>query len=80
MKTFASILAFLVFFIPATGLGMLFAFELWHSDKTEKDPNSYPVAAVIVAVICVCVGTLAGRYSARATSKRYAQRDETTVA
>ena len=74
MKTFASILAFLVFFVPATGLGVLFAIGLW--EKSAKYSNSHPVAAVIVGVVCACIGILAGRHSARATCRRYDQRDD----
>jgi uncharacterized membrane protein YfcA len=64
MKRLATILAFLVIFLPATGIAAVYAFT----------SPSHPVQAFIIAVIASSIGSLAGQHAARATSKRYDQR------
>ncbi|MHC1767408.1 MAG: hypothetical protein AB9869_24540 [Verrucomicrobiia bacterium] len=64
MKALASILAFSVIFISATGIAAIYAFT----------SPSHPVQAFIIAVIASSVGSLAGQHAARATSKQYDQR------
>jgi len=68
VKTFASILAFLVIFIPVAGIGVLFAIDLWEGGI--KWPSN-PVAAIVVGVVSISFGVLCGYYVARATSRRY---------
>jgi hypothetical protein len=72
MKTFIGILSFLVFFIPLTGIGVAFAIGLLHSNY----PDGYPVAAIVVGILCACGGIFVGAHSARATIKRYEQKHD----
>ena len=71
MNFFAGMLAFLIVFVPFAGFGVLSAIGLWEGAGKNRDGD--PVLAVIVGVACACIGVFAGRYSARATMKRYEQ-------
>ena len=78
MKTFTSILAFGVVFIPFAGFGVLAAFGLWEYGFGKPDVGE-PVLAVIVGAAFVCVGLLAGAYSARTTLRTYERQKSKTA-
>jgi hypothetical protein len=68
MKALSGILAFLVFFLPLTGIGLLVGYGLWEGGK---NPDGYPMAAVVVSLSCACAGVFVGAHSARATMRKY---------
>ena len=58
------------------GFGVVATIGLWLGGK---NPDGQPVLAVIVGVACACIGVFAGRYSARATMRRYEQPKSNTM-
>ena len=68
MKRFASVLAFLVVFLTATGPGLAIAAAL-AEDAGKGRPH--PVAGLVVGVFSVCLGIFGGAYVARTTSRHY---------
>jgi hypothetical protein len=67
MRAFVSALAFTIVFIPFAGFGLLSAIGLREGGKGPGEP----VLGVIIGVLCMCIGLVAGGYSARATAKRH---------